>query len=206
MKNPPAGIKLVMEAVCVLKGIKPERITTGDGKKINDYWKPSLKMLADTRFLETLINFDKVPELNYLASCLHNITSKAAYIRLTRDVSVQYSITKCLQCRIFQSPRPLQLQAQTLLSTTIMTTQDNIPADIMKNLRNTYLTNPDFDPEKIKYISGACEGLCRWMLAIEKYDVCVCIIPISNYHIVQLLCTHSNIPLSARKILKKLIF
>jgi dynein heavy chain len=33
------------------------------------------------------------------------------------------------------------------------------------------VTNPDFDPEKIKVASTACEGLCRWLLAIEKYDV-----------------------------------
>ena len=26
MKNPPPGVKLVMEAICCLKGIKPERV------------------------------------------------------------------------------------------------------------------------------------------------------------------------------------
>ena len=60
MKNPPYGIKLVMEAVCVLKGIKPEKITNKEGKKVLDYWKSSLKILTDTKFLESLINFDKV--------------------------------------------------------------------------------------------------------------------------------------------------
>jgi len=38
-------------------------------------------------------------------------------------------------------------------------------------IRTKYITNPDFDPEKIKVASTACEGLCRWLLAIEKYDV-----------------------------------
>jgi len=38
-------------------------------------------------------------------------------------------------------------------------------------IRTKYVTNPDFDPEKIKVASTACEGLCRWLLAIEKYDV-----------------------------------
>ncbi|ESN93529.1 hypothetical protein HELRODRAFT_194054 [Helobdella robusta] len=109
MKNPPAGIKLVLEAVCVLKGIKPEKVTTKEGKKILDYWRPSLKMLTDTKFLESLINFDK----------------------------------------------------------------DNIPVETMKQIRANYATNPDFDPEKIKFISSACEGLCRWALAIEKYDLVI---------------------------------
>ena len=38
-------------------------------------------------------------------------------------------------------------------------------------IRTKYVTNPDFDPDKIKVASTACEGLCRWLLAIEKYDV-----------------------------------
>lgn len=35
MKSPPAGVKLVMEAICILKGIKAERIPdpSGTGKK-----------------------------------------------------------------------------------------------------------------------------------------------------------------------------
>lgn len=51
--------------------------------------------------------------------------------------------------------------------------QDNIPASIMKQIRSKYSNNPDFDPEKIKVVSGACEGLCRWILAIVKYDALV---------------------------------
>ena len=31
MKSPPAGVKLVMEAVCILKGIKAERIPDPSG-------------------------------------------------------------------------------------------------------------------------------------------------------------------------------
>lgn len=36
MKNPPAGVKLVMSAVCVMKEIKPDRIVdpAGTGKKV----------------------------------------------------------------------------------------------------------------------------------------------------------------------------
>lgn len=61
MKSPPGGVKLVMEAVCVLKGIKPDRIPdpSGSGKKIEDYWGPSKKMLGDMKFLESLTTFDK---------------------------------------------------------------------------------------------------------------------------------------------------
>lgn len=62
MKSPPAGVRLVMEAVCVLKGVKADRIPdpSGSGKKIEDYWGPSKKILGDMKFLEGLREYDKV--------------------------------------------------------------------------------------------------------------------------------------------------
>ncbi len=62
MKSPPSGVKLVMEAICILKGIKPDRAPdpTGSGKKIEDYWPPSKKLLGDMGFLKSLKDFDKV--------------------------------------------------------------------------------------------------------------------------------------------------
>ena len=48
--------------------------------------------------------------------------------------------------------------------------KDNIPDAIVKKIRQKYITNPDFDPEKIKNVSSACEGLCKWVRAIEVYD------------------------------------
>ncbi|ORZ39363.1 dynein heavy chain and region D6 of dynein motor-domain-containing protein [Catenaria anguillulae PL171] len=61
MKNPPDGVKLVMEAVCVMKDIKPDKIPdpAGTGKMLIDYWRTSLKMIGDARFLESLKLFDK---------------------------------------------------------------------------------------------------------------------------------------------------
>ena len=37
MKNPPAGVRLVMAAVCVMKDVKPEKINdpAGTGKKVS---------------------------------------------------------------------------------------------------------------------------------------------------------------------------
>ena len=61
MKSPPSGVKLVLEAVCVLKGIKPEKVKDNvTMKNIDDYWKPSIRMIGDMKFLESLLNFDKV--------------------------------------------------------------------------------------------------------------------------------------------------
>ncbi|XP_055691880.1 dynein axonemal heavy chain 3 [Lutzomyia longipalpis] len=106
MKNPPSGVKLVLEAVCVIKGIKPDRKGDPTGKISEDFWGPSLRMLGDMKFLESLKTFDK----------------------------------------------------------------DNIPTAVMKRVRERYITDREFVPEKIKNVSMACEGLCRWVRAMEVYD------------------------------------
>lgn len=48
--------------------------------------------------------------------------------------------------------------------------KDNIPAADMKKIRAKYITNPDFEPEKVKMASTACEGLCKWIKAMDVYD------------------------------------
>lgn len=60
MKSPPKGVKLVMEAVCIMFDLKPDRVASDDGKtKVNDYWKPAQKLLADMRFLQNCFEYDK---------------------------------------------------------------------------------------------------------------------------------------------------
>ncbi|KAL5473898.1 hypothetical protein EMCRGX_G028462 [Ephydatia muelleri] len=108
MKNPPALVKLVMEAVCIMKNVKPDRKPDplGSGKMVEDFWGPSLKILGDFKFLDSLRDYDK----------------------------------------------------------------DSIPPAIIKRIREKYCTNPDFNPEVIKSASAACEGLCRWVRAMEVYE------------------------------------
>ncbi|XP_062127566.1 dynein axonemal heavy chain 3 [Drosophila sulfurigaster albostrigata] len=106
MKNPPYGVKLTLEAVCVLKGIKPDRKPDPSGHMVEDYWGPSMRMLSDMKFLESLKTFDK----------------------------------------------------------------DNIPPAIIKKIRDKYIADRDFVPEKIKAASMACEGICRWVRAMDVYD------------------------------------
>ncbi|NXK86097.1 DYH7 protein, partial [Formicarius rufipectus] len=63
MKNPPAGVKLVMAAVCVIRGKKPEKIAdpSGSGGKILDYWTTSQKMLGNINFLRELKSCSESP-------------------------------------------------------------------------------------------------------------------------------------------------
>ncbi|KAI8464307.1 MAG: dynein heavy chain and region D6 of dynein motor-domain-containing protein [Monoraphidium minutum] len=60
MKSPPAGVKLVLEAVCVLKGAKPVRSKdTATGQMVDNYWEVSKKMLMEDDFLGGLKRYDK---------------------------------------------------------------------------------------------------------------------------------------------------
>ncbi|CAK6963682.1 dynein axonemal heavy chain 7 [Scomber scombrus] len=108
MKSPPPAVKLVMEAICILKGIKPDRVPdpSGTGKKVEDFWGPAKKLLGDMKFLQSLHDYDK----------------------------------------------------------------DNISPSYITIIRNKYITNPDFVPEKIRTASTAAEGMCKWVCAMDKYD------------------------------------
>jgi dynein heavy chain, axonemal len=60
MRAPPLGVKIVMEGVCIIKDVKPERLPNPNGVGvIEDYWVASKKVLQDMRFLDSLIHFDK---------------------------------------------------------------------------------------------------------------------------------------------------
>ncbi|XP_024940673.1 dynein heavy chain 1, axonemal [Cephus cinctus] len=61
MKRPPVGVVLVIEAMCIVKDVKPNKIPGKmPGEKILDYWTPGSQMLADPgHFLSSLENFNK---------------------------------------------------------------------------------------------------------------------------------------------------
>jgi dynein heavy chain len=61
MGKPPATVKLVCEAICIFKGIKPQRIPDPEdtSKRIMDYWGPSQKMLGEKDFITSLKTYDK---------------------------------------------------------------------------------------------------------------------------------------------------
>ncbi|XP_009876528.1 PREDICTED: dynein heavy chain 3, axonemal [Apaloderma vittatum] len=48
--------------------------------------------------------------------------------------------------------------------------KDNIPPAVMKKIREKFVKHPDFEPALIRNVSSACEGLCKWVRAMEVYD------------------------------------
>ena len=61
MQRPPPGVKMVMEAVCIMFELKPKRIPgEKPGQKIDDYWEPGKSLLKEPpKFLKSLFDFDK---------------------------------------------------------------------------------------------------------------------------------------------------
>jgi dynein heavy chain len=62
--KPPAAVRLVLEALCIIMGVKPLRVVDSDdpsgAHKVNDFWEPAKKhLLADPKLLDNLIAFDK---------------------------------------------------------------------------------------------------------------------------------------------------
>ncbi|KAJ9589379.1 hypothetical protein L9F63_017431, partial [Diploptera punctata] len=70
----------------------------------------------------------------------------------------------------FWGPSKRVLGDMKFLESLISFDKDNIPAPIMKKIFDKILPDENFDPEKIKYASTAAEGLCKWVIAISKYD------------------------------------
>lgn len=58
MKNPPVSVKIVMEAICILKDIKPDKVSVG-GVTTEEYWGGAKKLLNDPKFVENLLAFEK---------------------------------------------------------------------------------------------------------------------------------------------------
>lgn len=61
MGKPPVGVMLAMKAVLVMLDVKPEKKNDPDtpGKKIDDWWGPSVKLLNSGTLLNTLKEYDK---------------------------------------------------------------------------------------------------------------------------------------------------
>lgn len=57
---------------------------------------------------------------------------------------------------------------------------------VMQKIRDTYITNAEFDPNKVAKASSAAEGLCKWIKAMEVYDRVAKVQGLSNLSIISL--------------------
>jgi dynein heavy chain len=48
--------------------------------------------------------------------------------------------------------------------------KNNSPPAIIKRIRERFIEDPIFEPVSIRSVSTACEGLCKWVRAMDSYD------------------------------------
>ena len=61
LRQPTLSIKLIMEALCILKGVKADKLPDGGpgGRMMDDYWGPSKRLLGEQKFATDLALFEK---------------------------------------------------------------------------------------------------------------------------------------------------
>ena len=58
-QHPPPGVRLALEACCVMLGIKPKMVKK-DGVKVPDYWEASKKIISNyKKLIDELENYPK---------------------------------------------------------------------------------------------------------------------------------------------------
>ena len=68
MTNPPNGVKLVMEAVCIMKALKPDKKVDGTGKAVEDFWPTAKKV-------QSLVNVSVLTLFRPMEFSIHTIKS-----------------------------------------------------------------------------------------------------------------------------------
>lgn len=106
--NPPSGVRLALEACCVMLGRKGKVVKDPKTNKTTvDFWEVSKKEVTNyKKLIDQLENYPK----------------------------------------------------------------EDVNPEIIKKIQ-PYLSNPDFAPEQIAKASKAAEGICKWVIAICKFDI-----------------------------------
>jgi energy-coupling factor transporter ATP-binding protein EcfA2 len=74
-RNPPQGVLVVMEALCIMLKVTPERIPdpqNPSGPKINEWWSVSKRLLGDNSLLMTLSEYDKQNMDPFIVTTMNN--------------------------------------------------------------------------------------------------------------------------------------
>ncbi|XP_055681851.1 dynein axonemal heavy chain 7 [Lutzomyia longipalpis] len=124
MKNPPAAVKVVLEGICILRDIKPDKVPGQN----DDYWSPSKRLLADPSFLDSLIQFEKnsvnprIMEVFQQRPVLSFDMEKVKSISMTCELLFKWVIAVANYGRVLESLEPRKqalIEAEAIYSTAI---------------------------------------------------------------------------------------
>ena len=104
MKSPPGGVKLTMEAVCIMKEIPPAKVPAPDGKgKVDDFWEPAKKMMNDSKFLESLQKYDKDNIKPEVITKIRNYTTNPDFDPVLIEKASKAAKGLCMWCRAMET-------------------------------------------------------------------------------------------------------
>uniref|UniRef100_A0A336LVJ1 CSON005797 protein n=1 Tax=Culicoides sonorensis TaxID=179676 RepID=A0A336LVJ1_CULSO len=108
-------------------------------------------------------NFKTPPELVKLV--MHAIL----ILKEREPIKVKNTLTGKIELDVWTAAKKL-LSETNFLQSLIEFDKDNISIEAINRIRKEFITDKNFKPKIIKKSSRACEGLCKWILAVNKYD------------------------------------
>ncbi|GAB0099121.1 Dynein heavy chain [Sergentomyia squamirostris] len=124
MKNPPQAVKVVLEGICILRDIKPDKVPGQN----DDYWSPSKRLLSEPAFLESLIQFDKntvtpkIMEVFQQRPVLSFDMEKVKSISMTCEILFKWVLAIANYGRVLESLEPRKqalIEAEAIYNTAI---------------------------------------------------------------------------------------
>ncbi|MEW5313637.1 MAG: hypothetical protein WDW38_005189 [Sanguina aurantia] len=141
MRKPPSGVKLVMRAICVLLGLVPAAIRSGQAATedalVQAWWDESVRALGDLHFLDKLRSYDKEALRDDVAE---EIALAMAHPQ-PDSTAVLWSHVRSLP------PCPSSLPRAAL-----------------------FVAHPQFDSVEMARTSAAAAWLSAWVRAIHRYQ------------------------------------
>nr|CAD7400377.1 unnamed protein product [Timema cristinae] len=166
LKSPPKGIKLVMEAVCILKAIFITNkliiiiiiiiIIINNNNNNNN----------NNKFL--VCPTSPPPPWFSVSTALYAGTAEVVGEDVKPDRVPDPGTGRMIDD--YWGPSKRILGDLKFLESLVQFDKDHIPIRVIKQLEEKILPDENFDPDKVKTASSAAEGLCKWVLAICKYD------------------------------------
>eukprot|EP00746_Dinoflagellata_sp_MGD_P078682 gnl/MRDRNA2_/MRDRNA2_31443_c0_seq1.p1 gnl/MRDRNA2_/MRDRNA2_31443_c0~~gnl/MRDRNA2_/MRDRNA2_31443_c0_seq1.p1 ORF type:complete len:401 (-),score=111.20 gnl/MRDRNA2_/MRDRNA2_31443_c0_seq1:44-1204(-) len=104
MQNPAPSVKLVISAVCALKGLRPEKTKdSASGKLMDDYWPCLQKWGDDAKFLKWMQSFDNADLSPLIIKRISDFTSQGEFQPDLVQESSETVYTLCLWIRSLES-------------------------------------------------------------------------------------------------------
>lgn len=144
MMRPPAGVRLVIDAVSIMREVKPKKVAGEKmGTKVDDYWEPGKALLQDPG--KVIINWKELYCENRVADQRYSakLGSFKQCINIISYISLQF------------------------LESLFKFDRDNIPESVITKIQ-PYIDNDDFMPQAIAKVSKACTSICQWVRAMHK--------------------------------------